>query len=227
MKKFLLLSLIALFGATFARAENKSARTDLVERVETCEAILQQFQNRPETAIPADVWQKARAVIIVNQFKAGLFLGVKGGYGVVLVKRADGRWSIPVLINAGEASVGLQLGANAVETIYIITNDSTPRLLFNRRFNIGVDAKAVAGPKAAEAETFNRALLETPVLVYAKARGLYAGATVKAGFVSRNDEANFTLYHTNYTLPELLYSDWVPPVKEVEPLMALVQKCAP
>ena len=41
-------------------AEKKSARDVLVEHVETCEAILQEFQNRPETAIPAEVWQKAR-----------------------------------------------------------------------------------------------------------------------------------------------------------------------
>lgn len=227
MKNFLLLSLFALLSTAGARADAKSARTSLVERVETCEAILQQFQNRPESAIPAAVWQKARGVIIVNQFKAGFILGVKGGYGVIMVKRADGRWSIPVLINAGEASLGFQVGANATETIYILTDDNTPKLLFKQRFNIGVDAKAVAGPKAAEAESNNREILATPVLVYSKARGLYAGATVKAGYVSRNDEANFSLYRTKNTLPELLYSDWVPPVDEVKPLMDLVQRFAP
>ncbi|HEX2854449.1 MAG TPA: lipid-binding SYLF domain-containing protein [Opitutaceae bacterium] len=227
MKKLLFLSFFALAGAIVARADSKSARTSLVERVETCEAILQEFQNRPETAIPAAVWQKARGVMIVNQFKAGFVLGVKGGYGVIMVKKADGRWSLPVLVNAGEASLGFQVGANATETIYILTNDTTPRLLFNQRVNIGVDAKAVAGPKAAEAETNNREILATPVLVYSKARGLYAGATVKAGYVSRNDDANFTLYHTKYSLPELLYSDWVDPVPEVKPLMDLVKKFAP
>jgi SH3 domain-containing YSC84-like protein 1 len=228
MKKLFLLSFFALIGTTIARsAEVKSARTNLVERVETCEAILQEFQNRPETAIPREVWQRARGIIIVNQFKAGFILGVKGGYGVVMVKKDDGRWSIPVLINAGEASLGVQVGANATETIYILTNDTTPRLLFKELLNIGVDAKAVAGPKAAEAEKNNREILETPVLVYSKARGLYAGATVKAGYVSRNDEANFTLYRTKYTLPELLYSDWVQPAEEVKKLMELVAQFSP
>lgn len=227
MKNFLLLSFIALIGTAIGHAAPKISRVSLVERVETCEAILQEFQNRPETAIPPAVWQKARGLIIVNQFKAGFILGVKGGYGVVMVKKADGRWSLPVLINAGEASLGFQLGANATETIYILTEESTPRLLFKQRLNIGVDAKAVAGPKAAEAETNNREILETPVLVYSKARGLYAGATVKTGYVSRDDEANFTLYRTKYALPELLYSDWVPTVDEVKPLMDLVQKFAP
>ena len=65
------------------------------------------------------------------------------------------------------------------------------------------------------------------MLVYTKSRGLYAGATVKTGWLQRADPANFTLYGTQYTMPELLYGDWVQPVPEVVPLMNLVQKLAP
>ncbi len=224
MKKLLLLSLLALFGTALAHAE--PTRADLVKRVESCEAILQEFQSRRETAIPANVWQRARAVLILNQFKAGLFLGVQDGYGVIMVKKPGG-WSVPVLLNAGEASLGFQLGAKAVESIFIITDDNTPKILFKQRFNVGVDAKAVAGPKAAETERNNEEILRTPLLAYTRTVGLYAGATVKAGHLSRADNHNFSLYNTKYTLPELLYSDWVQPVAEVKPLMALVQKLAP
>ena len=224
MKKLLLLSLVALFGAALVRAE--ASRADLVDRIATCEAILQEFQASRD-AIPARVLQQAKALVIVNQFKAGLIFGLKDGYGVILVKQPNGRWSLPVLINAGEASFGLQLGATSVESIYVITDANTPRMLFKQRFNIGVDAKAIAGPKAAEAERFSAEILRTPMLVYTKVAGLYAGATVKAGHLSRNDSANFLLYNTKYTMPELLYSDWVQPPAEVQPLMALVQKLAP
>jgi lipid-binding SYLF domain-containing protein len=225
MKKLLVLSLLALFGVSVVRAE--APRADLVDRVETCEAILQEFQLRRETAIPPAVLAKAQAIIIVNQFKGAFVLGIKDGYGVILVKKPNGRWSLPVLISAGEASLGFQVGANAIETIYIITDAATPRLLFNHRFNVGIDAKAVAGPKAAEAEKVSAEILSTPMLVYTKSAGLYAGATVKAGHLSRNDPANATLYNTKYTMPELLYSDWVQPAPEVVPLMQLVQKLAP
>lgn len=225
MKKLLFLSLLALLGGAVARAE--PSRADLVARVESCEAILQEFQRQPHLAIPPSVWQRARAVVILNQFKAGFLLGVQDGYGIIMAKKASGRWSVPVLINAGEASLGFQLGAKAVESIFIITDDQTSRLLFTQRFNVGVDAKAVAGPKAAEAERNNEAILRTPMLAYTKSVGLFAGATVKAGHISRNDKANFTLYHTRYTMPELLYSDWVQPPPEVQPLMALVQRLAP
>ena len=104
MKKFLLLSLVALFGAFVVRAE--VSRADLVDRIETCEAILEEFQSRRDTAIPAAVLRQAKAIVIVNQFKAGLLIGVKDGYGVIMVKNEQGRWSLPVLINAGEASLG-------------------------------------------------------------------------------------------------------------------------
>jgi lipid-binding SYLF domain-containing protein len=226
MKKLLTLALAAtLLGAATARAED--ARTEQVVRVETCEAILREFMASPATAIPPGIWQQARAVMILNQFKAGFILGVKGGYGVLMVKRPGGHWSLPVLIDASEASLGLQIGAKSIETVCIITDDATPRLLFTSQYNIGVDAKAVAGPRSAEYENDARTTFIAPVLVYSRSVGLFAGATVKAGHVERNDGANFTLYSTTYTMPELLYSDWVTPPSEVQPLMAYVQQLAP
>jgi SH3 domain-containing YSC84-like protein 1 len=227
MKKFLLLPLLALLGVATVHAAGRATRADYVTRVETCEAILQEFMGDADNAIPREVLQRAHALIIVNQFKAGFFLGVKDGYGVILVKKASGRWSVPALIQAGETSLGFQVGAKSIETIMVITDDQTPRLLFNQRFNAGVDAKAVAGPKAAEAEKDNHQLIDAPILVYTKTKGLFAGATVKVGYLSRNDEANFKLYNTTYTLPEILYSDWVQPVVEVQPLMNYVQSLAP
>jgi lipid-binding SYLF domain-containing protein len=226
MKKILPLCLALMIGAS-TTAYCMPDRKDVVTQVESCEAILQEFMSDPATAIPQPVLQAARAIMIVNQFKAGYILGIKGGYGVIMVKKAGGNWSVPVLLSANEASLGFQIGAKSVETVYIITDDATPRLLFRNRFNVGVDAKAVAGPKAADAERDYVNTLKTPVLVYSKSSGLFVGATVKAGMVSRNDDANFVLYNTSYTLPELLYSDWVTPPTEVGPLMRYVKRLAP
>lgn len=225
MKKLLLLWLVAFFGAAVVRAE--PSRQDLVNRIETCEAILQEFATRSAIGPSQQAWQRARGILILNQFKAGFLLGIQDGYGVIMVKKPNGRWSLPVLINAGEASLGFQIGAKSVEGIFIITDDETPRMLFKNRFNIGVDAKAVAGPRAAEKERNNDDILKTPLLAYTKSVGLFAGATVKAGHISRNDKSNFMLYETRYTMPELLYSDWVQPPKEVQPIMELMQKLAP
>jgi lipid-binding SYLF domain-containing protein len=218
MKRFLLLVVTLLTAASVFGASREPSREDYVKRIESCEAILREFMVDPETAIPPEVLQRARGIVITNQFRAGFFLGIKDGYGVILVRRPDGTWSVPALLNAGEASVGLQIGGTAVETVYLLMDDATPRLLFQGRFNVGADAKAVAGPRVAEGERVNRQIMETPVLVYTKSKGLFAGATVKAGWIQRNDSGNHAFYQTEYTLPEIIYSDWVQPPAEVLPL---------
>jgi lipid-binding SYLF domain-containing protein len=191
-------------------------------RIETCEAILREFQADPQLAIPGQVLRQAQALVIVNQVKGGLVLGLQYGHGVVLVRRPDGTWSIPVLVKAGEASLGLQLGGQRVETIYVLMDTKTPRLLFANRFNIGVDASAVAGPRTYEAEKLNRDILSTPVLVYGRNNGYYAGATVKTGWVDRHDFANSAYYKTEYTMPELLYGNVVTAPAAVLPLVDFV-----
>jgi lipid-binding SYLF domain-containing protein len=226
MKKLFPVAIFALLSAALT-AQATPSRADLVTEVDSCYAILQEFMGKPETAIPPAVWQKAHAVLIVNQFKGGLIIGLKDGYGVLMVKKSDGRWSLPVLVSANEASLGFQIGGKSVETVCIITDDQTPRLLFKQRVNIGVDAKAVAGPHAADIEKNNHPILSTPVLVYTRERGLYAGATLRVGRVARNDDANFALYSTNETMPELLYSDWVQAPQDVQSLMTYVQRLAP
>ena len=148
MKKFFTFTLLAalltspLFGQRVTRA-------DYVERIESCEAILQEFMTDPEMTIPVDVLERARGIIIVNQFRAGLVLGVNDGYAVVMVRRPDNSWSLPALLAAGGGSLGFQIGASANETIYVLMDNATPRMLFNQRFHVGVDAKAVAGPRGA------------------------------------------------------------------------------
>jgi SH3 domain-containing YSC84-like protein 1 len=224
MKKLLALLVLA---AALAAPAIAAPRKDYVTRIESCRAVLENFQDNKDYAIPPQVWERARAVVIINQFRAGFILGVKTGYGVVLAKRSDNSWSIPVMISAGEASFGLQLGGSDIETIYIITNDETVKLLYKAKFNLGADAKAVAGPRWAEAEAVNKEILATPVLVYTKAKGLYAGATLKAGYLSRNDRANQQFYETSYTLPELLYGNFVTPPQEVLPLISTVKQLSP
>lgn len=226
MKRIFSIVLLAL-AATTVHAERTFSREEYVSRFESCEAILREFMADPAYAIPSEVFAAAQAIVITNQFKAGFVFGIKDGYGVILARRPDGSWSLPALLNAGEASFGLQLGGAAVETVYVLTDPETARLLYRGRFNVGVDAKAVAGPRVAEAQSFNREILATPVLVYSKSKGLFAGATVKAGWLQANNIGNRAFYQTRYNLPELLQADWVAPQPEVTPLQAYVTQLAP
>jgi lipid-binding SYLF domain-containing protein len=220
--KRLLLFAAALASACVACAAEFD-RADYVARLQTCEAILQSTMLYPDQAIPASVLRSAKGIVIVNQVQVGLLVGVKEGWGVSMVKRPNGQWSVPVFIKASELSVGLQAGGKTIETIYMLMDDASTRLLFQPQFKFGVDAKAVAGPAAAEAErstpTFTAA-----VLVYCNVKGFYAGATVKTGTMSPLVESTQQFYGTTYGIPEILFSDWVKPQPEAQPLMNYLQK---
>jgi lipid-binding SYLF domain-containing protein len=211
-----------LAASTFAQTVR---RDTLAARIETCEAILREFMDDPDTAIPAHVLREARAIVIANEFEFGVGLGAKGGYAIVMVRRADGTWSLPAFLRAGNVSLGLQLGGTSVNTVYVLNTPEAVRLLYQARFNFGASAGAVAGPRAAFAEEATQ-IIKAPVFVYQKNLGLFAGARVKTGWLSRSDDLNRIFYNTDLAMPELLHSDSVPPPVEVLPLLDFVRRIA-
>lgn len=224
MKKFL----IALFFATAVTgglAASGLTRTTVIEHLDTCEAILQDIQGNVKTAIPADILRRAKGIVIVNQFQAGFIFGVKDGYAVALVRRPNGKWSVPAFLKAGELSVGLQAGGKSINAVYVLMDDATARLLFKAKMNLGAEAKVVAGIRAAESEKMTQSLSKEPnVYAYSTSEGFYLGAALKTGYMSPNDESNRLFYANNHRLPELLFSDWVTPPEEARFIMDYVTR---
>ena len=223
MKKFHLLSLLVGLSAGTLAFGGAPKQSQLITQLDSCEAILQDVQGNVKTAIPADILRRARGLIIVNQFQAGFFLGIKDGYGVAMVRRPNGQWSVPAFLKAGDISFGFQFGARSLNTIMVLLDDNTARLLFKSRLNFGTDARAVAGIRAAEREYVTKPLPDgANVLVYANQEGLMAGVALKTGFLSPDNAANEAFYNAKHRMPELLYSDWVTPPAEAKYLMDYV-----
>ena len=222
MKK-LFIALCCLSGLlTALRAENYT-RKNIITELDSCEAIIREMQGNIKTAIPAEYLRKAKGIIIINQFQGSFILGVKDGYGVALVRRNNGRWSVPAFLKAGEISVGLQAGAKAINAVYLLMDDDAARLLFKNRMNLGAEAHAAAGIRAADREAVTKPLPnDTNVLVYTTTEGLFAGAAVKTGYLSPHDAANELFYNSKNRMPELLYSDWVTPPPEAHFIMDYV-----
>lgn len=224
MKKFL----TALFLATALTGALSAAglsRATVVSHLDTCEAILQEIQGNVKTAVPADILRRAKGIVIVNQFQAGFIFGIKDGYAVALVRRPNGKWSVPAFLKAGEFSFGLQAGGKSINAVYVLMDDATARLLFKNRMNLGAEAKVVAGIRAAERERMTQSIENEPnVYVYSSSEGLYLGAAIKTGYMSPHNDANRLFYDSNHRLPELLFSDWVTPPQEARFIMDYVTR---
>jgi SH3 domain-containing YSC84-like protein 1 len=224
MKKFLT-ALFCLTALVSLPAAQGLTRATVIEQLDSCEAILQEIQGNVKTAIPDEILRRAKGIVIVNQFQAGFFLGIKDGYAVALVRRPNGKWSVPAFLKAGELSFGLQAGGKAINAIYVLMDDNTARLLLKNRMNFGAEAKAVAGIRAAEREALSKNLPgDANVLVYSTTEGFYLGAAVKTGYMSPNEAANRLFYNSNHRMPELLFSDWVTPPEETRYIMNYVTR---
>ena len=139
MKK--LFFVLAMLSLVLVMAD--AAEQDTVNR---CTAIIGEFRQMPEKAIPRDVLSHARGLAIISVFKAGFIFSGKGGQGVVVARTPHG-WSGPSFIATGGAGWGLQAGAQVTDFV-IVLNNSAAVQAFSRGGNvtIGADVSAAAGP---------------------------------------------------------------------------------
>lgn len=214
---FTILSL-ALFSAP-SMAAKKPYTEKLADRITTAEYVLDLIMMDAKTTIPRNLLRDAKGIIILNQYRGGFIFGGQGGNGVIVVRNPQTKqWGVPGFVVAGQASFGLQIGYTEVNNIYLLMTENAVTKAYSGRFDIGVDAKAVAGPVGKTAESFDYAKNE--VLAYTASSGLFAGATVKGGWVKVDDKGNRAFYNTTYSSPEVLLSTWIRLPPQAQPLMA-------
>src|SRR5881398_3284134 len=185
MKKlFFVLTMLALAVVILDAAEQ-----DTVNR---CAAIITQFQQMPEKAIPRDVLRQAKGLAIMSVVKAGFIFSAKGGQGVVIARTPRG-WSGPSFIATGGGGWGLQAGAQVTDFVMVLNNDAAVQA-FSRGGNvtIGADVSAAAGPVG---RTASGAITPTAaVYTYSKSKGLFAGVSLEGAVIGTQRESNFRYY---------------------------------
>ncbi len=169
----------------------------------------------------ASILQQAKGIILTLNYRAGFMLGGHGGRGVLVAKNPlNGKWSVPAFVSTGGANFGFQIGAKEVDTIYVIMDEATVRRAYTGRFDLSADAAAVAGPVGVlseknESDDYKNA----NILVYTTTKGLYAGVSVKGGWVKPDNTATKVFYNTEYNAPEIVLSDWFELPREAKALI--------
>lgn len=153
-----------------------------------------EMQTEPGKRIPADLLARARGIIILHKFKAGLLVGGEAGNGVALVRdKNTGAWSAPAFISSAEGSYGLQIGAQESTIVLLLMNETGLKPLLGGSVNIGVDVAATAGPFD-EGGKIDTTTIQQPILVYSSSGGLFAGAAFKGGGILPEQKSNEMFY---------------------------------
>jgi lipid-binding SYLF domain-containing protein len=152
--------------------------------------------------------------------KGGFIFGAKEGKGVATCRTADS-WSAPAFITISGGSWGLQIGVEAVDVVLIIQNDKGMQRLLSSNFQLGADASAAAGPVGRHAEAGTDWKLDTEILTYSRAKGVFAGLTLEGASLRQDSDSRHAMYGDATTRALLLGEVQIPAV--AQPFLAEVR----
>ena len=173
-----------------------------------------------------DLLKKAKGVYIAPEVLRGAFIvGASGGSGVLLVRGDKGQWNGPAFYTIGEASFGFQAGADKSEVMLLIMSDRGVSAMLASSVKLGADTSVAAGPVGAGA-TAETANVSADVLSFARAKGLYAGASLEGAVMAKREGLNEAYYSKQDITPTEILIKGVPVNKQANPLKAEVDKLA-
>jgi SH3 domain-containing YSC84-like protein 1 len=190
------LTAIAVFMGSAALAPAAHAQTEQQTLVDRATLVVQEMLSDSNGSDARRLLRNAKgAMICPRLFKAGFILGGQGG-NCVLIGRAQGAgvWSSPAFYGMGTGSVGLQIGIQDAEIIFIVLTDKGLQALLDSQFKIGADASVAVATLGAGISGSTTAALRADIVAYAQTRGLFAGVSIDGSLISSRSEWNQIYY---------------------------------
>jgi lipid-binding SYLF domain-containing protein len=161
----------------------------------------------PDGGIPSDLLGRSRAIVIFpSVVKAGLGVGGHYGKGVVVRKHAKtGRWGPPAFVRLMGGSVGWQVGVESLELVLLVMNDVSLKSMFQDKFTLGADASVAVGPVGRDASAGTDMALSVGILSYSKAKGLFAGVSLKGSVLEVDWTSNEAYYGSDASVIDIFF----------------------
>src|SRR2546425_3391617 len=168
--------LILVGACTFAK--NPSDAKSEEDRLQNAGKVMQEILNVPDN-IPQDLLDKARCVVVMpSVLKAAFVVGGSYGRGAMVCrtgKEFSGPWGAPALFALEGGSVGLQIGGEATDFVFLVMNNRGASSLLHSKVKLGADASVAAGPKGRSAAGDTDAFMRAEIFGYSRAGGGFAG----------------------------------------------------
>ncbi|MGE3275866.1 MAG: lipid-binding SYLF domain-containing protein [Vicinamibacterales bacterium] len=183
-----------------------SAQSEEARRVTDATTVLSEIMDAGDKAVPASIMEKAEGIAVFPSLvKAGFIVGGQRGHGILSVRGESGTWSAPAFLTITGGSVGLQIGAQAVDLVLVIQNRRGLEQLVSNQFKIGADASVAAGPVGRDAAAATDIQMRAQILSYSRSRGLFAGVTLNGSTINQDRDANERFYGQPYRTGQIVF----------------------
>jgi SH3 domain-containing YSC84-like protein 1 len=227
MKRHLVLLALSLTALIGNLAWAGSTREDATERLQNSADVLKEIAAAPDKGVPEEVLKNSKCIVVIPHLvKAGFIFGAKHGRGVAVCRTGTGPsagWSAPAFISVSGGSWGLQIGAEGVDLVMLVMNDSGLRHLLSSKFEITGEGSAAAGPVGRHASAGTDWELNTELLTYSRSRGIFAGLTLEGAVVEQDADATVAIYGNDFPFRKILLGDVAAPAQAAPFLQAVAE----
>jgi lipid-binding SYLF domain-containing protein len=194
----------AAMGTIATRAVRAAPTSDQIELVRKSNVTLDEARHDPQFGTAPDLFQRARAVMVVPELvKGGFFVGGEGG-NAVLMARHGANWGHPAFYTLASASFGLQIGLEVSSVVLFVMSNRALNAWMQDQVKLGGQAGLtvlVIGSSAAAAATTHA---NVDVIAWAKSKGAYAGLTLEGSIIKPRNEWNTAYYGRPMTPAQVL-----------------------
>ena len=194
--------MIAVFFVPAVAIDDKIA-----DRLWEASKVVDELVKAPDSDIPKDLLKKATCVAVVPGLKkAALGFGGELGRGAVSCKKDAGKGAFgpPAMIGITGGSFGFQIGGQETDVVMLFMTPDSLKHLLRDKVTLGVDASAAGGPKGREASAETNATMRAEILTYSRARGAFAGVSLKGAVLKPDKSANKNLYGRDVDVRDLV-----------------------
>ena len=197
---------VSLLLAALLVPAPSSAQVKEKKRLEACREVLEELLGGEER-IPRDLLDKAECVAVIpSAKKLALGFGGRWGKGAVVCRGqgGSGAWGPPLLISIGGGSLGLQIGGQEADYVFLVMNPKGIDYLMRSQFSLGADAAVAAGPVGRTGSAATDLRLRAEILSYSRTRGLFAGLSLEGSVVKQDQDGNENVYGERIDAKRLL-----------------------
>jgi len=181
------LSFLPLTGA--------QAASEQQQLVDKAKIAIDALKNQSDMGQFRRLLAVSKGVVVFPQLlKAGFIIGGAGGNGVLLGRSKEGVWSSPAFYTMGQASIGLQIGAESKELVLVIMTDKGLDAIIKNQVKLGADLSAAVGPMGKNVGASSTTNMDVDIFSFAKNSGLFIGASVEGSILDAKDDWQAAYY---------------------------------
>ena len=177
--------------------------------VDQSKATVELFKarNKDSTALFNAALRDARGIIIFpDVFEAAVGVGGQGGSGVMVARDANGTWGYPAFYRISGGSLGIQLGAQSSEVIFLLMSDAAVKKVIDSPSQFGIGAQATFGELGGGGSSATT-VQGADISGFTKGSGVFLGGALSGAYVSAQQPLNQSYYRDNAVTPRAILID--------------------